>query len=51
VRAPLRVAKDLHTAISGSVLVVLPDAGHLCNIEASEAFNRAARSFLRDTHS
>jgi pimeloyl-ACP methyl ester carboxylesterase len=51
VRAPLTVAEDLHAAISGSTLVVLPDAGHLCNIEAPEAFNRAVRTFLRDTRS
>jgi hypothetical protein len=34
VRAPLTVAEDLYAAISGSTLVVLPDTGHLCNIEA-----------------
>lgn len=33
VRAPLTVAENLHAAISGSTLVVLPDAGHACNIE------------------
>jgi pimeloyl-ACP methyl ester carboxylesterase len=49
VRAPLTVAEDLHAAIAGSTLVVLPDAGHICNIEAPEAFNRTVRSFLRDT--
>jgi pimeloyl-ACP methyl ester carboxylesterase len=37
--------------ISGSTLVVLPNAGHLCNIEAPEAFNRAVRNFLRDAQS
>jgi pimeloyl-ACP methyl ester carboxylesterase len=51
VRAGLTVAEDLHATISGSTLVVLPDAGHLCNIEAPEAFNRAVRTFLRDTRS
>ena len=51
VRAPLTVAQDLHAAISGSTLVVLPDAGHVCNIEAPEAFNRAVRNFLHDTRS
>src|SRR5829696_4219112 len=50
VRAPLSVAEDLHAAITGSTLVVLPDAGHLCNIEAPEAFNRAVGNFLRDRH-
>ncbi len=48
VRAPLTVAEDLEAAISGSTLVVLPDTGHLCNIEAPEDFNRAVRNFLRD---
>lgn len=51
VRAGLTVAEDLHAAISGSTLVVLPAAGHLCNIEAPEAFNRAVRNFLRDARS
>jgi pimeloyl-ACP methyl ester carboxylesterase len=50
VRAPMTVAEDLHAAIPGSKLVVLPDAGHVCNTEAPEAFNRAVRSFLRDPH-
>jgi len=48
VRAPLTVAEDLEAAISGSMLVVLPDTGHLCNIEAPDDFNRAVRNFLRD---
>lgn len=47
VRAPLTVAKDLHESISGSTLVVLPDSGHLCNIEFSDKFNRVVRDFLR----
>lgn len=50
VRAPLTVAEHLHAAVSGSTLVILPNAGHLCNIEAPEEFNRAIRNFLRDTH-
>jgi pimeloyl-ACP methyl ester carboxylesterase len=48
VRAPLTVAEELHAAISDSTLVVLPDAGHVCNIEAPEEFNRVVASFLRD---
>jgi pimeloyl-ACP methyl ester carboxylesterase len=51
VRAPPAVAEDLHAAIPGSTLVVLSDAGHICNIEAPEAFNRTVRSFLRDRRS
>jgi pimeloyl-ACP methyl ester carboxylesterase len=47
-RAPRTVAQGLHAAIPGSTLVVLPGAGHLCNVEAPEAFNRAVRAFLRD---
>jgi pimeloyl-ACP methyl ester carboxylesterase len=50
VRAPLAVAEALHGAISGSTLVVLADAGHLCNIEAPDAFNEAVRAFLRSVH-
>lgn len=49
VRAPLTVAEDLHAAISRSTLVVLPDTGHLCNIEAPDAFNSTVRSFLHDS--
>jgi pimeloyl-ACP methyl ester carboxylesterase len=46
VRAPLAVADHLHRAIAGSELVVLPGAGHLCNVEAAPAFNDAVRAFL-----
>ena len=49
VRAPLTVAEDLHSQIAGSTLVVLPGAGHVCNIEAPELFNTAVRDFLRRT--
>ncbi|HXZ76317.1 MAG TPA: hypothetical protein VEH31_36360 [Streptosporangiaceae bacterium] len=49
VRAPLTIAEDLHAAIPGSTLVVLPGAGHVCNIEAPEAFNGAVRDFLHTT--
>ena len=51
VRAPLAVAEDLHAAIPGSTLHVLPGVGHACNIEAPEEFNRVVRTFLRDQHS
>jgi pimeloyl-ACP methyl ester carboxylesterase len=30
------------------MLVVLPDAGHVCNIEAPREFNNAVRNFLHD---
>ena len=47
VRAPLSVARDLEASIRTSTLVVLPDTGHVANIEAPEAFNRAVRAFLK----
>ncbi len=46
VRAPLTVAEDLHAAIAGSRLVVLPGTGHVCNIEDADGFNAAVRRFL-----
>jgi pimeloyl-ACP methyl ester carboxylesterase len=46
VRAGLAVAEDLHAAIPGSRLVVLPGVGHVCNIEAPDEFNRVVRDFL-----
>ncbi len=45
-RAPLPVARHLHSAIPGSDLVVLRGAGHVCNIESPDAFNAAVREFL-----
>ena len=47
VRAPLGVAEDLRAAIDQSALVVLPGAGHACNIEAPDDFNREIRNFLQ----
>jgi pimeloyl-ACP methyl ester carboxylesterase len=47
VRAPLTVAERLEAAISSSKLVVLPGAGHVCNVEAPDEFNLAVRDFLR----
>ena len=48
VRSPLAVAEHLHAAINGSKLIVLPDAGHLCNLDAPRLFDEAVRGFLRD---
>jgi pimeloyl-ACP methyl ester carboxylesterase len=45
VRAPLTVAADLHAAIPGSTLLVLPGVGHVCTIEAPDEFNDAVRNF------
>jgi pimeloyl-ACP methyl ester carboxylesterase len=49
VRAPVTVAEALQAAICGSRLIVLPDASHLCNIEAPDEFNVAVRDFLHDS--
>lgn len=47
VRSPLPVAEELHAQIRGSKLVVVPEAGHQCNIEAADRFNAEVRGFLR----
>ncbi len=44
---PLANAKTMHAGIPGSSLTVIPDAGHLSNIEAPEAFEQAIRAWLR----
>jgi 3-oxoadipate enol-lactonase len=38
--------RSMATAISGARLVVIPNAGHLSNLEQPEAFNAAVREFL-----
>jgi 3-oxoadipate enol-lactonase len=43
---PLSEAEAIQRAIDGSRLVVIPDAGHLSNIEQPEAFNREVLEFL-----
>ena len=46
VRAPLPVAEHLHSAIAGSTLVVLPELGHVCNLEAPRKVNETLRTWL-----
>jgi pimeloyl-ACP methyl ester carboxylesterase len=43
---PPDLSRDLHRAIAGSELVVLPAAGHLSSLEQPEAFNAAVSTFL-----
>jgi pimeloyl-ACP methyl ester carboxylesterase len=47
-RSPLSIGEGLRARIPGSRLVVLPGVGHLVNIEAAPAFDRAVREFLRE---
>lgn len=49
VRAPLRIAHALHSAIPASRLVVMPGVGHVSCVEAPELFSREVRAFLRLT--
>jgi pimeloyl-ACP methyl ester carboxylesterase len=46
-RSPLSVASQLEEAIPGATLVVIPDAGHLSNLEQPERFNDVVRQFCR----
>jgi 3-oxoadipate enol-lactonase len=43
---PLAMARDIHEAIRGSELVVIPDAAHISNIEQPAAFDAALARFL-----
>jgi len=45
---PVADATALHDAIAGSRLVVLPQAGHLANLETPGAFNAALERFLEE---
>ena len=47
VRSPLRVALQLEQAIPDTELVVIPDCGHVSNLEQPERFNEAVREFCR----
>jgi pimeloyl-ACP methyl ester carboxylesterase len=47
VRSPLTVARQFEAAIPDAKLVVIPDCGHLSNLERPDAFNQAVREFCR----
>ncbi|MGH8867642.1 MAG: alpha/beta fold hydrolase [Actinomycetes bacterium] len=51
VRAGIQVARDIEAAVSGATLVVLPDVGHVCTLEAPEETTRVVREFLRGARS
>jgi len=40
------MAEEIHRAIPGSELVVIPSAAHLSNLEQPDAFNQALAAFL-----
>lgn len=46
-RSPLSVAHEFARRIPGADLAVIPDCGHVSNLEAPEAFNDILRFFLR----
>jgi pimeloyl-ACP methyl ester carboxylesterase len=46
-RSSLSVAQQFAQAIPDSTLVVLPDCGHVSNLEQPERFNEAVREFCR----
>ena len=43
---PVDESRRMASAISGATLVIIPDAGHLANLEQPEAFNTALTAFL-----
>jgi pimeloyl-ACP methyl ester carboxylesterase len=43
---PPAAAEDMHRGIAGSELIVIPEAGHLTNLEQPELFNGALARFL-----
>jgi pimeloyl-ACP methyl ester carboxylesterase len=47
VRSPLRIAKEFEQKIPNARLVVIPDCGHVINLQAPEVFNEAVRNFCR----
>lgn len=47
VRSPLSVARQFEHAIPDTKLVVIPDCGHVSNLEQPERFNAAVREFCR----
>ena len=49
-RSPLGVARQFEQAIPDTRLVVIPDCGHVSNLEAPDQVNRALREFCRSQH-
>ena len=47
VRSPLSIARQFEHAIPATTLVVIPDCGHVSNLEQPERINEAVREFCR----
>jgi len=47
---PVAMAEDIHRALPGSELVVIPSAAHLSNLEQPDAFNRALGDFINQAN-
>jgi 3-oxoadipate enol-lactonase len=43
---PVAMAEDIHRALPGSKLMIIPSAAHLSNLEQPDAFNQALADFL-----
>ena len=43
---PVALSREIHAALPGSELVIIPSASHLSNLEQPAAFNRALANFL-----
>jgi 3-oxoadipate enol-lactonase len=43
---PVALSREIHAALPGSDLVIIPQASHLSNMEQPAAFNRALATFL-----
>lgn len=48
---PVAMAEDIHRALPGSKLVIIPSAAHLSNLEQPDAFNRALGEFVDQANS
>ena len=48
-RSPVDVARHFGSLVSGGELVVIPEAGHVSNMEKPEEFNAAVRGFCQTT--
>ncbi len=46
--APYALAQEIAAGVAGASLSTIPDAGHVANADAPEAFNAALADFLRD---